>query len=218
MAGHAGCREFEAKDALLAAADAVIAAAVELERAAGTLVDQQIAANLVGVLLGQPAGADITARLLVGDEDELQRSPRGAPAAAPQRDGGDRFGRDLRLHVDRAAAPEVAVHNLAAPGVVLPVLDGGQDGVDVTEVDHRRAVFGGSPERGDQVRALWGGGQQLGLEAGLAHVGLEELDGCALVARRVDRVEADQLLQYLSRFGLELGGHGVGGSHRGPAY
>jgi hypothetical protein len=55
-------------------------------------------------------------------------------------------------------------------------------------------------EPGDQVRALVRAAEQLALEAGRAHVGGQVLLRGALVAGRVDGVEADQPAQQLDGF------------------
>ncbi len=137
VTGDAAGSELEAEDPLLAAADAVAAGAVELEHMAPALVEQHVAADLVGMLLGQPAGADVPARLLIGDEHELQRAARRAPPVAGERRAGDRLRGDLGLHVERAPAPQVAVFDVAGPRVVLPVRRVGQHRVDVAEVAER---------------------------------------------------------------------------------
>ena len=72
--------QLEAKDPLLATTDPVATDAGGLKRCPGALVQQEIAAHEVRVLLGQPAGADVTAGLLIGDEHELQRAAGWAPA------------------------------------------------------------------------------------------------------------------------------------------
>jgi len=163
--GLAGGVEVEAEDPLLGAGDPEPSPTVELEHLPGALVDQHVAASGIGMLGAQPGGADLAAGLLVGDEQQLQRPAGGPPAAAGARHGGDRLGRDLVLHVQRAAAPQVAVDDLTGPRVVGPVGRIGEDRVDVAEqAEHRTVVVAG--QRRDQVRAVVVGGQQLRLEPG----------------------------------------------------
>ena len=80
---------------------------------------------------------------------------------------GHRLGGDLRLHVQRAATPQVAVGDVAGPRVVLPVRRIGQHRVDVAEEAQRRAVVVAG-ERGHEVGALGRRAEDLGLEAGAA--------------------------------------------------
>ena len=134
--GHA-----EAERALLGDADGVDpAVAVGHDRPAA-LVDQPVHARDVGPLLGQPLGAEPAADLLVDHRDHLQLAARGPPAAAGQRGGGDDLGGGLGLHVERAAAPQVAVVDLARPRVVRPVVGIGEHGVHVGQVAQNRPGF-----------------------------------------------------------------------------
>ena len=130
-----------------------------------------------------------------------RQPPRASDAA------GHRLGGHLRLHVERPAPPQVAVDHLAGPGVVRPLGRVGEHRVDVPEVAEHgtaspRAVR--RPQVRHQVRTVLVGRQQLGPEAGVAQISGQELDRGALVARRVDRVEADQLAQDLGGLALEL--------------
>ncbi len=169
VAGGADGRDVEAEDPLLGAADPVMAPAVVLKRLAAALVDQHLAADLVGVVGGQPVCAPVTAGLLVCDEHELQRAPLGAPAFARQRHGRDRLGGDLRLHIQRAAAPQKAVGDLARPRVMPPLRCVGQHRVDVSEEAQRRAGLV-ADQVGDQVCALGLARQDLGLQARAGYV------------------------------------------------
>ncbi len=184
----------ETEDALLRAADAVEAPALVVEDLAAALVEEVVAAHGVRLLLAQPAGADVSAGLLVGHEDELEVSPGGSPALTSERHACDRLGRDLRLHVERAAAPEEPVREVARPRVVAPLRGVGEHGVDVAEVAQGRPVDG-AVQVGDEVGPGVFGGEEANLEAGLAQVAGQVLDGHALVARRVDRVEAHEALE-----------------------
>jgi hypothetical protein len=200
--GRTSCRELEAEDALLGAAQPVAAPAVVLENVAATLVEEHLAADLVWVRFAQPTCADIATGLLVGDEHELERPTSRPPAVSGQRNRGHGFSRDLRLHVERPAAPQEAVRDIARPGVVPPLGRIREHGVDMPEVHKRRAVA--AAERRDQVRAIIDGGKQLGLEARLLQVVGEVFDRRTLVARRIDGVEANEPLQDFGRLPLEI--------------
>ncbi len=80
VAGDAVGRDGEAEDALLGAADAVAAPAAVLEDRAAALVEQQVAADLVGVRLGDPLRAERAAGLLV--DDARRSAARRAPGAS----------------------------------------------------------------------------------------------------------------------------------------
>jgi hypothetical protein len=95
----------EPEDSLLRHTNPVHPAPVVRERLPAALVEQEIAAHLVRMLFAQPAGADVAAGFLVGGEDQLQGARRGSPAFACQRRASHRLGRDLRLHIERAAPP-----------------------------------------------------------------------------------------------------------------
>jgi len=103
--GGAARDQLEAEDPLLGAAHAVAAPAAELEHLTSTLVEEHVAADAVGVGVGQPVGADIASGLLVGHEHELQAAVLRSPPSAREAGGGDGLGGHLRLHVERAAAP-----------------------------------------------------------------------------------------------------------------
>ena len=85
VAGDAVGRDLEAEDALLGHADAVEPLLAEREDGAGALVQQQVAAHGVGVVLGQPDGALAAAGLLVDHADDEQVAVRRAPARAGER-------------------------------------------------------------------------------------------------------------------------------------
>src|SRR5205807_10276483 len=91
-----------------------------------------------------------------------------------------------------------------------------EHGVDVAEVAERRAVGALASavrtQAREQVGPLLLGAQQLALKAGGAQVLGQVLLGRALVARRVDGVEADQLAQELLRLHGHIGGR-RGGAH-----
>jgi len=107
-----------------------------------------------------------------------------------QRRRSHRFGGDLRLHVDCAPSPQVAVGDIARPGVVAPLRGVGEHRIDVTEEAERGTVGRGARERRDQVRALLAGAQQLRLEPDLSQKRGQVLERRALVAGRIAGVDA----------------------------
>ena len=109
-----------------------LAAAAELEAHPAALVHDEVAADLLRVLLAEPLGALVGAHLLVGGNDHEQLAFR-PPARAGERCRRCDLGRDLALHVLGAAAPDHLVGEVAAPWVMRPVLGVGGDGIDVPE-------------------------------------------------------------------------------------
>ena len=129
--GATGDRQSHPPDALLGRLDGVEAQIVaDLVGEAPDLADR-LGASLeqLRVVVDQPARAVQAARLLVGQEGEHDVA-RGFAAAA-QAFADDREGHGVHvLHVDGAAAPDVAVvGDLAREGVHRPV--GGISGNDV---------------------------------------------------------------------------------------
>ena len=126
--------------ALLGGLDEVEAQVVaDGDAEAADLADRLGAAlEQVGVLVDQPAGAELAAGLLVGDEgqhDVARRLDAGAGPVADQR----QHHRVHVLHVDRAAAPDVAVALLAGERVHAPLGRIGGDDVEVAVHQQRAA-------------------------------------------------------------------------------
>ena len=142
----------EAEDALLGHADAVAARPPSngITAPAPSLRSSSQRTS-VGVVLAEPDRAVRPADLLVDDHDDEQVARAGPPALAGQRRGRDHLGGRLRLHVDRPAAPQLAVDHLARPRVVPPLLGVGEHRVDVREQAERRAV-GAAAQARDEVR------------------------------------------------------------------
>ncbi len=161
------------------------------------LVEQHVAAHLLGMGLTKPLRAKLAAGLLVHDGHDQQLAARGTPSFAREpRHGGD-LGGDLGLHVERAAPPHEALGNLARPGVVRPLSPIREHRVDVAEITEGRVggTFNLAFQSGHQVRALGSDAKQLTLKAGVGEDLPQVLDRGALVAGRVDRVEANQALK-----------------------
>ena len=190
----------EGRAHLLRGGAEVEGAAAELDPLAAALVDRVVDPDRVGMVLAEPLEAVVVADLLVGggDEDEVARRRE-----AFARERGDRDGarRDLILHVERAAAPDVVVGEVAGPGIARPLGGVGDDGVGVGEEAERGAVAALDP--GDEVRPLRHAGVELDLDAVRLQIVAQELGGDRLVARWVDGVQAQQLLQQPDRFVLK---------------
>jgi hypothetical protein len=146
------------------------------------------------MLLAQPFQAEGLADLLVrsGDQDEVAGRPE---ALSRERGEGDRAGRDLVLHVERAASPHLVADEVARPWVALPLRRIRDDGVRVAEERETRPVPAWEPR--DEVRPLGRPRVQLRLDAVLGQVVAEELGGERLVPGRVDGVQPQQLLEQL---------------------
>ena len=145
--------------------------------------------------LAQPLEAEhlALAHLLVGGRREDQVAGRLEPLARERRDR-DRVRRHLALHVERAAAPDAAVPQLARPRVDRPLGRVGEDGVGVREQEQRRPVAR-PPDPRDEVRPLGHARVELALDAERLEVRAQELGRLRLVAGRVDGVQADQRLE-----------------------
>ena len=192
VAGDAVGVQREAEHALLGAAQAVQAPAAVLEHAAAALVEEEVAADAVGVRAREPLRALGAAGLLVDDDDHEQRAARRPPARVRERGGGDDLGRGLRLHVERAAAPDEAVGKVARPRIVAPLRRRREHGVDVREQAQDGTRGLAAVQARDEVWALGGAAEQLAREAGGGENAGEVLLRGALVAGRVDGVEAEQ--------------------------
>ena len=70
--------------------------------------------------LDEPAQSEPGADLLVGDDqqDEIARRNESLARERGERDGARR---DLVLHVERAASPDLTVDQIARPGIAIPL-------------------------------------------------------------------------------------------------
>ena len=169
----------------------------DLEREAAELAERVAhPREQLRVLLDEEARAEVAAGLLVREHDEHEIA--GELGALPLRthEGADEH-RDAGLHVECAAAPEIAVLEPALERRVDPVLACGRDDVDVPLKQERRRVAAG--EAADEVRPAGLLLVELRLAARVLEVRAQELDARPFVAGRVRRVEPDQLLQELRR-------------------
>jgi hypothetical protein len=149
----------------------------------------------LGMLLGQEAGAVFAAVLLVAQhrEDDIAAGPQ-LPARRTQ-EGVDEH-RDAALHVERAAAPEPAVDELAAERRSRPLLAGRRDDVDVPVQQQRRRIAGSGHAR-DQVGPGIVARDDARLDTGALEQLLYVRDARALVAGRVRGVEPEQVAEKL---------------------
>jgi hypothetical protein len=102
------------------------------------------------------------ADLLVGGRREDEVARRAEPLAG-ERGDRDRVRRHVRLHVERAATPDLAAAHLAGERVHRPFGRVGEDDVRVAEQEQGRPVAR-APDPGDDVRALGDAGVQLALQ------------------------------------------------------
>ena len=160
-------RSREPEDFLLAERERVEAPAAELDRDPAALVDDEVAADQRRGAPRRAIGRLAPRPLLVGGRHHQQLAARRAPTARGRAHRGGELGRDLALHVERAAAPDLAVVELAAQRAAAPLLGVGGHGVDVTEQAQGRARRRPAQPR-DEVGALGLGGRQLAVEARLA--------------------------------------------------
>ena len=150
-----------------------------------------VACKLSGLFTVAEPGAD----LFVGSrrEDEV---PCGLEALTRERGQRHRARGDLSLHVECAATPHLAVAQLAAERIRAPFGCVGQHDVGVRKEEQRGPVAA-TADACDEVGALGHPRVQLDLRAARLEVLAEQLGRRGLVARRVGRVDADELLEEL---------------------
>ena len=202
MPGAAAGPQQEAVDALLADAERVEAPPAELERRAPALVEDEVAAHGLRMFPAEPLSAGRRAHLLVRRHHQLQRAASRAPARAREVDRRGDLRGHLSLHVLGAATADLATGDVARPGVERPLVGIGRDRVHVSEQAEGLAVRVAG-EIGDQVRPARFGCQQGAFEASVAQPLGQHLLRRLLVARRVHRVEADQLAEQFHRLGSQ---------------
>ena len=121
--------------------------------------------------------------------------------------------RDHALHVDRAAAPDVAVGDVGGERVVRPAVSRGRDHVDVREQEERVAAAAVAVEAGDDRAASRGRLEDLGRHARVAEQVGHEPGGPQLAVTRlrgrVDARDPDELAEVVDE--LVVGAPPVGG-------
>lgn len=185
-------RRLQPADLPLGDLDHVEAASSQMHGRASDLAEREAdAVKELRMLLDEEARPDLAEVLFVAQDREDDVAGQVVRACG----GGDERGdhhRHARLHVESATAPDLAVDEPRLEGRVRPALAVGRNDIDVAVQEQRRRVPAAAQPT-DEVRARRVERVRLGREAGrLEHVA-DVLDARALVARRVRRVEADQL-------------------------
>ena len=160
--------------------DAATALVAVVQTAA--LGQQVVAADRVGVLVGDPARAVGAAGLLVGD-GEVEQVALGPEAAPHERAEHDRHRRREVEHVDRAAAPHLAVDQLAAERVVPPAGGVDRHDVGVTHQAQRGRRRIGTRDAGDERSTARRRLPALDVDAGALDVGLQHVGVAGLEPR-----------------------------------
>ena len=171
---------------------------------AASLVEREVGAHELGMLLHEPREAVVLVHLLVGGQRQDQVAG-GAESLPPERRERDGARRHLALHVERAAPPDLAVDEIARPGVARPLLGIGAHGVGVREQRERGAVAARQPR--DEIEPVGRPADELARDPALLEVVAQQLRGDRLVARWVDGVRPQQRLQ--ERRHLLAEGHGA---------
>jgi hypothetical protein len=197
--GGAARRQAQPQHALLGGLDQVGPGAAERDREAADLAQRLgRAGEELRLVLDQPARPDHAAGLLVGEKSE-DHIPRGYGVVALElaRDGESH--RDHALHVDRAAAPHVAVADLPGEGMHRPVGGVGRHHVEVAVHQQRAARRIGAGQPDDHIAAPPGARFDIGdLVAHLGELARDILRGrlfCANFFRitEIACVDRDQL-------------------------
>jgi hypothetical protein len=156
----------------------------------------------------KPGESDVHPDLFVSRRGENEVAGRLEALPGQRCDRRRRRG-DVPLHVQRAAAPHAVLVEVAGPGIDRPFIRIGDDRVGVREEQQAGPVAAaGNP--GNQARALGLERVQLARNARVLQVRTEQLGRSRLVPRRVDGVQAEQLLQEPDSLVPECHGrHGV---------
>ena len=173
-----------------------------------------VAGDGVPVLVDHPLGTPPPARLLVGDTEVDQRALRTKAVPGEVLERGGHRRRDVQ-HVDGAAAPDLAVDDLAAERVARPGVAVDRHDVGVAHEAQRRRVGIGAVDAGDERPPTRTGLEPLHGEAGAFEVRLQQV-GVAGLAARVGRAIVDALVadERLQEFGRLTGQRScVGGAH-----
>ena len=211
MAGRAARRQPQPGHPLLRGLQQVEALAREGQAEAADLADRLgDPLEQLRVLVHQEARAPGAAGLLIrgkGEHDVAGRLALLAQALADDR----QHHRVHVLHVDRAAAPDAVVGDLAGEGVDLPVFGVGRDDVEMTVDEQSGPVPVFAFEACDHAGALGMRLQDRGLQAGLGEPGGYVFGGLPLARARmvpwVRGVDPDQVAADVDD--LILRGHGV---------
>ena len=193
MGRRAGHPESPPGDALLAGVDDDPPDSVLADgRPAAHLRQDVVAGNGVPVLVDHPLGTPAPAGLLVGDAEVDQRALRTKAGASKVLERGGHRRRDVE-HVDRAAAPDLAVDDLAAERVARPGAAVDWYDIGVAHQAQRRRVGVGAVDPGDERPSARPRLETLHGEARAFEVRLQQI-GVAGLASRVGRSVVDALV------------------------
>ena len=202
-------RHREAEDALLGHAHAVDALVAEGEDGARALVEQQVAAHerRGGSRHSHSAPSPPPVSSSTTHDDE-QVAARRAPARRARAPAAAVTSAAVWDFMSCAPRPHSSPStHVARPRVALPLGRVGEHGVDVREQAQRRARRRAPRRRATRFGRSSVRPSSSHLEARVAQQAGEQLLGRALVAGRVDRVEAHEALEQLGRLALEVFGH-----------
>ena len=177
VAPRAADRDPIGREALLGDLDRVEPAAGHGHRDPAALVDGAGAADPLGALLGDPLRPDRAAGLLVGRAREQHvaaqagdrvtgRVEAGRARLGRQQPDDAELHRDHRLHVDRAAAVDVAVGQVRRERVVAPALGRRGHDIEMGQQEQRLAARPVAAQAGVDGAASGLRFDDLGLEAG----------------------------------------------------
>ena len=205
MVGDPVHRELVDEESLLGHADRIEASPAELHRDAADLVDRSVGAQPLRMLVGDPAHPVPAAGLLVGRRREQdvaaqarnrvrgRVAPRRASLRGEEPDDPELHGDEV-LHVHGSTAVHVAVRHVRPERVVRPLARRRHD-VEVAAKEQRAAARSVAVQPGDHRAA---GGERLDdrrRHAGVVEDRADMAGGKDLVARRVDRPQADEVAQ-----------------------
>ena len=152
------------------------------------------------MLLDEPGESEALVDLLIGGQGEDHVS-RGLDALTPERGEGNRARSHLAFHVERAAAPDLAVDEIARPGIARPLLGIGTHRVGVGEKGQRRTVA--ALQSSDEVEPIGRAADELAGNVARREIVAQQLRRTRLVAGRIDRVQPQQALQEHGRLVAE---------------
>ena len=198
-------------DALLAGVHRDAAHAVLADGGPSTdLGEHEVAGDRVPVVLAHPLRTPSAAGFLVGHAEVDQGALR-PPARAGQLAERHGLRRGDVEHVDRAAAPHLAVDQFTAERILRPAVGVHRDDVGVAHQAQRRRRRIAALDARHHRRAAGSRGEVLDRHAGAFEVLLEQLGVAYLTAgvggAVVDALVADQRLEQLGGRSHELVGH-----------
>ena len=208
VTGRAGDPQAPPRDALFGDVDRHVAGAVVVDRRPpARLGEHVVGADRVPVLVDHVLGAPLPAGFFVGDAEVDQRA-LGPEALGRQLAERHRHRRRDVEHVDGAAAPHLAVDQLAGEWVAGPPIGVHRHDVGVAHQAQRRCRGVAALDAGDDRGPAGPAVESLHVEPGALEVRLQQVGVAHLVAgvggAVVDALVADQLLQELGRRPGEL--------------